>query len=372
MEKSKVYFTDMSTHGTTSLIEKLKRLIKTAGIENIDFENKFAAIKIHFGEPGNLAFLRPNFAKAVVDTVKAAGGKPFLTDCNTLYVGRRKNAIDHLESAAENGFSPASTGCPIIIADGLKGTDETLVPLENTDYVKEAKIGRAIMDADIIISLNHVKGHGMTGFGGALKNLGMGCGSRAGKMEQHCEGKPSVDESKCKKCKACGLNCAQKAITYPDAGFAKIDHDKCVGCGRCIGICNFNAISAKSDSTSEKLCKKIAEYSKAVVQNRPNFHISIVMQVSPHCDCHNENDIAIVGDVGMFASFDPVALDKACVDAINKQPAIAGSLLDKNLKAGQNNGDHFSNANPGTNWKAVVEHGEKIGLGKQDYELITV
>ncbi len=372
MSKSKVYFTNMNTHGNISITDKLKKLIKTAGMETIDFDNKFVVIKIHFGEPGNLAFLRPNFAKAVADTVKAVGGKPFLTDCNTLYVGRRKNALDHLESAAENGFSPASCGCPVIIADGLKGTDETLVPLTGTDFVREAKIGHAIMDADIVISLNHVKGHEMTGFGGALKNLGMGCGSRAGKMEQHCEGKPTVITEKCKKCKACGLNCAQKAISYPGAGHAKIDHDVCVGCGRCIGICNFDAISSKTDATNENLCKRISEYAKAVVQDRPNFHINIVMQVSPHCDCHPENDIPIVGDVGMFASFDPVALDKACVDAVNEQAVIAGSLLDKNLHAGHDAGDHFTTANPGTDWKAAINHAEKIGIGTQDYELIEV
>ena len=168
---------------TENLPQKLHRLIKTAGIENIDFSEKFTAIKIHFGELGNLAFLRPNYAKVVADYVKSLGGKPFLTDCNTLYVGSRKNALDHLETAYLNGFSPLQTGCHVIIADGLKGTDETLVPI-NGEYVKEAKIGHAIMDADIIISLNHFKGHEMAGFGGAIKNLGMGSGSRAGKMEQ--------------------------------------------------------------------------------------------------------------------------------------------------------------------------------------------
>ena len=171
---SKVYYTDLRTHNKISLPEKLKRLIKKAGIGEIDFEKKYVAIKIHFGEPGNLAFLRPNYAKAVADVVKELGGKPFLTDCNTLYVGGRKNALDHMESAYENGYSPFSTGCHIIIADGLKGTDEALVPVEGGEYVKEAKIGRAVMDADVFISLNHFKGHECTGFGGALKNIGMG------------------------------------------------------------------------------------------------------------------------------------------------------------------------------------------------------
>lgn len=181
MEPSKVYFTNMRTNNNINLPQKLKKLMKAAGIEQIDFQDKFTAIKIHFGEPGNLAYLRPNYAKVVVDMVKELGGKPFLTDCNTLYVGGRKNALDHMDSAYVNGFNPFATGCHVIIADGLKGTDEAVVPM-NLQYIKEAKVGRALMDADVLISLSHFKGHESTGFGGAIKNIGMGGGSRAGKM----------------------------------------------------------------------------------------------------------------------------------------------------------------------------------------------
>jgi uncharacterized Fe-S center protein len=176
---SKVYFTDFRTNGSESMPDKLERLVKEAGIGQIDFAEKFVAIKIHFGEPGNMAFLRHQWARRIADVVRANGGKPFLTDSNTLYVGRRKDALEHLTAAAENGFSPLSVGCHVIIADGLKGTDEAIVPLSKMKHVKEAKIGRAIMDADIVISLNHFKGHEMTGFGGAIKNLGMGSASRA-------------------------------------------------------------------------------------------------------------------------------------------------------------------------------------------------
>jgi hypothetical protein len=206
-----VYFTNMHATIKENLPQKLRRLIKTAGIGQIDFDRKFTAIKIHFGEPGNLAYLRPNYAKTVADVVKELGGKPFLTDCNTLYVGGRKNALDHLSSAYVNGFSLLSTGCHIIIADGLKGTDEALVPVKNGEYVKEAKIGQAVMDADVFISLSHFKGHESTGFGGTLKNIGMGCGSRAGKMEMHSSGKPHVSHSKCVGCGTCIKNCAHDA-----------------------------------------------------------------------------------------------------------------------------------------------------------------
>lgn len=202
MTKAKVYFSDMRTrYGGLSLPQKLGKLIEAAGIGDIDFQNKFAAIKIHFGEPGNLSFLRPNYAKVVVDTVAVQGGRPFLTDCNTLYVGRRKHALEHITAAYENGFSPFSTGCHIIIADGLKGTDEAYVTVPGGELVQEAKIGKALMDADIVISLNHFKGHEATGFGGAIKNIGMGGGSRAGKMEMHHDGKPHISERKCIGCR---------------------------------------------------------------------------------------------------------------------------------------------------------------------------
>ena len=366
MEKSKVYYCDMHT-GRMNLPEKLKFLMKKAGFEDIDFTNKYAAIKIHFGEPGNLAYLRPNYAKVVCDYVKELGGKAFLTDCNTLYVGGRKNALDHLDSAYTNGYNPFQTGVHTIIADGLKGTDEELVPV-NGEYVKEAKIGQAIMDADIVISLNHFKGHELTGFGGALKNLGMGCGSRAGKMEMHSAGKPSVVQDLCIGCGQCIKICAHDAPTITDHK-ASINHDKCVGCGRCIGVCPKDAIKASMDEANDILNYKIAEYTKAVVDGRPCFHISLVIDVSPYCDCQSENDIAIVPDVGMFASFDPVALDQACADAVNKQPATANSILHKH---GHEHHDHFTDVSPETNWKSCLEHAEKIGLGTHEYELIEI
>lgn len=374
MEKATVYFTDMRARPGLNLQQKLEKLMRRAGIEQIDFQDKFTAIKIHFGEPGNLSYLRPNFAKTVADVVESLGGKPFLTDCNTLYVGRRKNALDHMDAAYENGFSPFSTGCHVIIADGLKGTDEVEVPVQGGEYVKSAKIGRAVMDADVFISLAHFKGHESTGFGGAIKNAGMGCGSRAGKMEMHCGGKPSVDQELCRGCHMCARNCAHDAISFDENRKASIDHNKCVGCGRCIGACNFDAIANNNYHANDELNCKMAEYAKAVVDGRPAFYINIVNQVSPNCDCHGENDAAIIPDVGMFASFDPVALDVACADACNRMPVLPGSQLYENLhrEGACDLHDHFCNSAPDTNWKSCVEHGEKIGLGTRSYELVTV
>lgn len=369
---SKVYFTDFRTNHEQSLTEKLQKLIRKAGMDTIDFEGKFVAIKMHFGEPGNLAFLRPNYARAVVDVVKELGGKPFLTDCNTLYPGRRKNALEHLLAAAENGFNYISCGCPIIIGDGLRGTDDVEVPVHNGELVKNAKIGHAVMDADIIISLSHFKGHEATGFGGTIKNLGMGCGSRAGKMEQHSQGKPRVSQSRCRGCHLCQNSCANNGIEYDGAdGKAQINTDNCVGCGRCIGACNFDAIYAVEDSSMVLLDQKMAEYTQAVCYGRPNFHISLVQDVSPVCDCYGSNDAPILPDIGMFASFDPVAIDQACADACLKADPLPNSILSENLAHGCDHPhDHFLATNPNAEWKAALEHGEKIGLGSRDYELI--
>ena len=374
MEQSKVYFTTFKATEHENLLQKLHRLMKTAGFEQIDFTDKYAAIKIHFGEYGNLAFLRPNYAKVVADYVKELGGKPFLTDCNTLYVGSRKNALDHLDTAYVNGFSPLQTGCHVLIADGLKGTDETLVPL-NGEYVKEAKIGRAIMDADVFISLTHFKGHEMTGFGGTIKNIGMGCGSRAGKKDQHSSGKPHIEQDVCKGCRKCQKECANGGLIFDEtARKMHVDQEHCVGCGRCLGACNFDAIYFVNDNANSTLNCRMAEYTKAVLDGRPNFHISLVVDVSPNCDCHPENDIPIIPNIGMLASFDPVALDQACADLCNQQTPVASSILGENIKAhGNHEGhDHFHMVHPDTEWRTCIEHAVKIGLGTDQYEMVRI
>ncbi|MBQ2732701.1 MAG: DUF362 domain-containing protein [Clostridia bacterium] len=375
MERSKVYFTDMRTAIGDGLPSKLKRLIKAAGIGNIDMDGKFVAIKMHFGELGNISFLRPNYAKAVADTVKELGGKPFLTDCNTMYPGSRKNALEHLECAWENGFSPLSTGCPIIIGDGLKGTDDVLVPVKDGEYVKEAKIGRAIMDADVFISLSHFKGHEMTGFGGAVKNIGMGCGSRAGKTEQHSDGKPIIYEDMCRGCRRCMRECANNGLIFnAETKKMTVNYEGCVGCGRCLGACAFDAIDFACDTAAVDLNRKMAEYAKAVVDGRPAFHISLVIEISPNCDCHSENDAPILPNIGMFASFDPIALDRACVDACLKQQPLPNTQLTDNMAKPDfcDRHDHFTNSTPESNWQTCLEHGEKIGLGTNEYELVIV
>ncbi|RRK35374.1 DUF362 domain-containing protein [Schaedlerella arabinosiphila] len=375
MKKAKVYFTDFRCEMDESPVKKLQRLLKTAGMDKIDMEGKFVAIKMHFGELGNMSYLRPNYAKAVADLVKECGGKPFLTDCNTLYPGSRKNAIEHLYCAWENGFTPMTVGCPVIIGDGLKGTDDIAVPVEGGEYIQEAKIGRAVMDADIFISLTHFKGHELTGFGGTIKNIGMGCGSRAGKKDQHHNGKPVIDPENCRGCRLCMRECANDGLAFDEGRkVMTINEAHCVGCGRCIGACDFDAIHFGQDAAVKELNCRMAEYTKAVVAGRDNFHISLVCDISPNCDCHSGNDAPILPDIGMFASFDPLALDQACVDACLRQTPLPNSQLTEQM-AGHDfhdHHDHFENTTPNSEYKTCLAHAEKIGLGTKEYELITV
>ena len=373
MEKSKVYFTDFRARLGEGLPTKLKRLMKKAGFASMDMEGKFVAIKIHFGELGNISYLRPNYAKAVADMVKEAGGIPFLTDCNTLYPGSRKNAIEHMYCAWENGFTPMTVGCPVIIGDGLKGTDDIAVPVKGGTYIKEAKIGRAIMDADIFISLTHFKGHETTGFGGTIKNIGMGCGSRAGKKDQHSNGKPTIDPEVCRGCKRCMRECANQGLEFDETTKKmQVNAENCLGCGRCLGACNFDAIRFVTDAATKELNCRMAEYAKAVVDGRPNFHISLIVDVSPYCDCHGENDAPILPNVGMLASFDPLALDQACADLCLKQQPLPNSVLSDNMKKADfcDRHDHFENTTVDSEYKSCLEHGEEIGLGSREYELI--
>lgn len=366
--KSKVYFTDFHTTNSVSLIDKFTKLIEASGMaDSIDFRNKFTVIKLHFGELGNLAFLRPNFARALADYIKRKGGRVFLSDCNTLYTGSRSDALSHLECAEQNGYTPLTTGCEVIIADGLKGTDDIEVPVKNGEFLKTARIGRAIMDADIFISLTHFKGHESTGFGGTLKNIGMGCGSRLGKMDMHNSGKPFVNTS-CVGCGTCSTWCAHSAPVVKD-GKCNIDQTKCVGCGRCILECPVGAISQESSSNTLLSCK-IAEYTQAVLNGRPSFHFSIINQVSPFCDCYGSNDVPILPDIGMFASADPVALDQACVDACLNAPIQKDSLLFHAPHT--HGGDHFKDLHPDSEWKAGLAHAEKLGLGSTSYDLFTI
>jgi uncharacterized Fe-S center protein len=365
MEKAKVYFTDMRTTYDNNMLNKFKTLIEKGGLSEINFKDKFVALKIHFGEYGNLAYIKPNYVKVIVDFIKANGGFPFLTDASTLYSGSRGDAIRHLHVAELNGFNSITTGCPIIIADGLKGNDYKEIDV-NLKYCNTVKIGTAITEADIIISLSHFKGHEQAGFGGTLKNIGMGCGSKLGKLEMHSGTKPIVDEELCAACGLCAKTCRQKAISVEKN--ASIDYKKCVGCGECIVVCPKSSISQKEKTQSKILNEKIVEYTYGALKDKPHFHINFVMNISPNCDCFPANDMPFVPDIGILVSSDPVAIDMASVDLVNDAPIISTSVLGEQNHTEEN--DKFKCIHHDVDWEAGLEYAEQLKLGITKYELI--
>ena len=367
---SKVYFTDYNVPFGDDLLQKFKRLMSAAGLDKIDFEDKLVAIKLHFGEWGNMSFLRHQYARLVADFVKERGGKAFLTDASTLYAGFRGNAVDHLYNAAWDGYNIAGVGCPIIIADGLRGTDERIIEVEGAKYCKEAFVAAAIAEADVIISLSHCKGHEQAGYGGTIKNLGMGCASKKGKMAQHSAGTPHISSRRCVGCGNCMKACANDGVHVIDHK-AVIDEDKCVGCGNCFAYCPKDAISCKWDEAIPVFNMKLAEYAKAALNAKPQFHIGLAIDVQPNCDCNGGHDAQMVPDIGMFASFDPVSLDQAAVDAINKAPVMP-RYHDKESTNCHGNHDVFYMAHPDTDWDVALDHAEKLGIGERKYELIPV
>ena len=368
--KSRVYFTDLHTDDGNSLVDKVDKLAVAAGIDNITMKDKLVAIKIHFGEPGNLSFLRHNYAARIAHMVKDRGGKPFATDANTLYKGSRADAVNHTLAAAENGYALTTLGCPVIIADGLKGYDhrEVEVGLKHFD---KAYIASAIADADIVISLNHFKGHIETGFGGALKNIGMGSGSREGKFRMHCGATPAVKLEKCVGCGQCAAHCAYEAAVLDESRKAHIREERCVGCGQCVASCNFGALSISWDQGGQDLGERISEYALATLRGKEHLHINFIIDVSPLCDCVDYNDVPIVPNLGILASRDPVALDVASAELTVKAPANRGSAIDEHLAGSDGAGmDKFMALYPESNWRESMAYAEKIGLGSMDYELI--
>ncbi len=368
---NKVYFIDLRAGHKENLPDKLARLLKTAGLLDMIKPNMLTAIKLHFGEPGNIAFIRPVMIRRLIQEIKKTGASPFLTDANTLYSGKRGNSVDHLNSAIQNGFAYSVTDAPIIIADGLRGRSETEVAV-NLKRFKEVYIGNEIVQSDFFLSVAHFKGHELTGFGGALKNTGMGCASRRGKMAQHSNLSPKITEKKCIACNECALHCPKKAISLVDSGNnvkkAAINDKKCIGCGECILICQNGAIDVRWNQSIPVFLENIVEYTAGVLKNKKgkSFFLNFVMDVSPACDCYPFNDAPIVRDIGIVASKDPVAIDQASVDLVNKEPGLEGTSLNKNLGAGE---DKFKGIYPKIDWEIQLNYAEQIGLGSRKYEL---
>ena len=367
--KSTVYFADLRTTHKENMVNKLGRLMTTTGLASRIHKRDLVAVKLHFGEAGNTAFIRSVFVRKVVEMIRAEGASPFLTDANTLYAGTRSDAPSHLLTALHNGFGYASVEAPIIIADGLRGKSETAVDIQQKNF-QQVYIGSEIIEADALISLAHFKGHELAGFGGTIKNLGMGCASRKGKMAQHSKLSPAVKRKKCIGCGECVTHCSQGALSLVEKK-AVIDTAKCIGCGECILICVQEAIQIQWNQDIPGFLEKMVEYTMGVLKNKTgkSLFVNFITNVSPACDCYPFNDAPIVRDIGVVASLDPVAVDQASVDLVNREPANPGSCLTTHTGPGE---DKFRGVYPDVNGMYQLEYAEKIGLGTREYELITI
>ncbi len=366
MPAADVYHADLRTSPRRNLLDKLQTLLEAAGLAQRIKRGDLVAVKLHFGERGNTAFIRPVFVRRVVDLLKDLGARPFLTDANTVYVGTRSDAVGHLETAIGNGFDYAVVGAPLIVADGLRGSSGVTVPIQG-EYYAEVRIAEAVAHADAVIGLAHFKGHELSGFGGAIKNLGMGSATREGKLSQHSSVAPKVNRKRCVACGECVDWCAHQAIRVDVK--AAIDPERCVGCGECILTCPEQAIQIQWTEGPEIMQRKMVEHTLGVLHGKRerSLFVNFVTQVSPACDCYGHSDAPIVGDVGMLCAADPVAIDQASVDLVNAQPGLVGSALKTHLAPGE---DKFRAVYEKVDWSVQLRHGEALGLGTREYRLV--
>jgi uncharacterized Fe-S center protein len=370
---SQVFFMDLRASVKEPNFKKFQKLLDALEIKSIIQRKKkrpLIGVKLHFGEKGNTAFIRPIYLRQVVDKLWALGGRPFLTDANTVYVGTRSESVSHLVTAIENGFAYAVVRAPLVIADGLTGKAEVEVKI-NKEQFQTVYLAEAIVHAEGLVTMTHFKGHELSGFGGALKNLGMGCASRKGKLAQHSNIAPAVNPKKCTGCGDCVAHCAQEAIRInPETEKAVIDPKKCVGCAECILVCPYGNIQIQWNESIPVFLKKMMEYAYGVMQNKRDrsVFVNFVTQVSPACDCYGHSDTPIVGDIGILASRDPVAIDQASADMVNQARGLPGSAL-KKKGAGV---DKFTDLYPQVDWPLQLEYAESLGLGTRAYELIKI
>jgi uncharacterized Fe-S center protein len=369
MKPSTVYGMDLSAKWKENLLQKLGRLLERAGLARVVGRRDLVAVKLHFGETGNLAFIRPPFLRRIVEAVRAAGGEPFLTDANTLYAGTRGDAPHHLATAIRNGFDFSVVEAPLVIADGLRGRSERAVRV-NGERFEEVFIGAEIVEADALVSVAHVKGHELAGFGGTLKNLGMGCASRRGKLAQHSTVHPAIKAKRCVGCGDCVAHCAQKALRLVEKK-AVMDDARCIGCGECILICPNGAIQIAWNQSVPVFMENMVDYTAGVLRNKRGkaFFLNFVVSVSPGCDCLPYNDAPIVRDIGILASRDPVAIDQAAVDLINAEAALPGAALKTHTGPGE---DKFRGVYPEVDWTHQLAYAEKMALGSRHYRLVWI
>lgn len=365
---SDVYFIPRKASPNNSEIDKIKKLIRKMAFSSSIKENDQVAIKLHFGEPGLTTFLRPILIRPFSEEIKKCSAHPFLTDANTIYSGKRSSGVQHLESAIRHGFSYTVTGAPIIIADGINSENYVEVEI-NREFHDKVKIAGEAHRAKAMVVLTHFKGHEMFGFGGAVKNIGMGLANKEGKLSLHSTVNPYVKKDKCTKCGICVRWCPVDAIEITDRSYIIID-EKCTGCGQCIMVCPPHAITLKWDIDFSVAQKKTAEYALGVLKSKKDriWFFNFLMDITPECDCYGFSDSSIVADIGMLASKDPVSIDQASYDLVTKAQSISGSKA-QGSKPGE---DKFKKSYPVTNPEPLFEHAEKIGLGRRKYNLIEI
>ncbi len=364
--KPGVFFTDLRATGKRNLLEKVSELLTFAGLRELFSKGHLVAVKLHFGEKGNTGFISPVFVRRIVEMIEETGASPFLTDTNTLYTGTRCNSVSHIRTAIENGFDYAVTGAPIIIADGIRGESRELVEVPGARVCSEVSIARDIAAASGLVVITHFKCHEMSGFGGALKNVGMGCASREGKLTQHSNCAPTVDPSECTCCGECAEICPVDAI---DIGRSAVINDAtCIGCGHCIAVCPEDTINIVWNETTIAMQEKMAEHAAGALKGKleRSVFINFITHVSPLCDCYGHTDAPIVPDIGIAASIDPVALDQASADLVNAAQGLKDTALTSGLEPG---GDKFRGVHPDVDWTVQLTRAEELGLGKRDYSL---
>jgi len=355
---SKVFFIKAAVDdGEQVISEKAQRLFKAGGFATCFKEGDFTAVKVHVGEPPNNTYIKAPCIKGLVDELLALKTKPFIADTSALYTGRRHNAIDHVILADEHGFNISTLGIPFIAPDGIFGTSETAVQIEG-ELNDEVLIASDIVRCQSILSIAHFTGHPATCAAATLKTLGMGCSSRKGKMRQHASMRPSVSDD-CTLCGDCFDHCQAAAITLSDVK-ANIDSNKCIGCGECVAVCRFDAVKYDWGAENPIVQKSIAEHALGVLKGKQQrvALFNFVLSVTGDCDCFDKKDMTkIVDDIGILASNDPVAVDKASIDIVEKKSGkTIAELLGKD------------ELDP----RFQIEHAEHLGLGTADYELIEI
>lgn len=368
---SKVFFWNLRASSRAPLHKRMRSMLKAAQADRYISDGDLTAIKMHFGEQGTTGFLRPLWIKPILDFIRESGGKPFLTDASTLYVGQRGEAVSHAMCAARHGWDPLILDAPVIIADGLRGEFETAVPIKGR-HIDEAYIAGGIAEADFFVSLNHFKGHELAGYGGALKNIGMGSASKRGKMQQHFSTGPIINEDNCIACGSCVKACNPGALSINEsANVIALDAEKCVGCGGCFVSCRHGGLEVDWKIGVQDFLERMMEYCKGVMATKrtPGLHVNFVMDVVPDCDCVGFTDAPICPDIGVLVSFDPVAVDQASMDLVSDAPPLYPSQLPFGVTQGQNK---FAAIHTHVPKDFGLAYAEELGLGSREYELISM